>query len=123
MSASCSIEPLSLRSESTGPLPDHELQIVHDNERERSLTSGVQAAGQPPDFGPHLHEGNSGGVVDPDGRARHLRDPAHQLGPILRPDVAAPQVLRTYPCDLAYEALNELLLAHLQRKDSHRQPI
>src|SRR5829696_8402426 len=78
----------------TVALPDHELQVVDDYERERHLAGDVELAGETHDLGPDLHERYACGVVDPDRGPADLRNSPHQLRPVPGFDVAAPQGLR-----------------------------
>ena len=57
-------------------LPNHELQVVDDDERERHLTGDVQLAGETPDLGPNLHQRDACRIVDPD---RGPADLSHSL--------------------------------------------
>src|SRR5215208_1604841 len=97
-------------------LPNHELQVIDDYERERQFTSDVELAGETPDLGPDLHQRDASCVVDPDRGPADFSHSPHQLRPVLGLDVAAPQSLSGDARGLRDKPLHELLLAHLQRR-------
>src|SRR5215212_6207796 len=101
-------------------LPNHELQVIDDYERERQFTGDVELAGETPDLGPDLHQRDASCVVDPDRGPADFSHSPHQLRPVLGLDVAAPQSLSGDARGLRDKPLHELLLAHLQGEDGNR---
>src|SRR6266566_4457051 len=94
-----------------GPL--HQLQVVHDYER--NVVLGLQ----PACLRAHRQRRERRGVVNPDRRRPQQSRGTRELRVIVVAELAAPQPLRIDQSLRAEQPLHELILRHLQRKERH----
>src|SRR6266568_4938422 len=91
--------------------PLHELQVVHDHER--NIVLGLQ----PPCLRAHGERRQGGGIVNPDRRGAEQTRRARELGVIIVAQLAAAQPLCVYQPLRAEQPLHELVLGHFEREE------
>src|SRR5438105_8631963 len=91
-----------------GPL--HQLQVVHDHQR--NVVLGLQ----PACLRAHRERGEGGGIVDPDWGCTQQARRTRELRVIIVAELAAPQPLRVDESFRTQQPLHELILRHFQRK-------